>query len=169
MKTIAEAVADAAESKVGIAEAGGNNKGAELQPFFDADNYDPNGGRPGDNGYAWCASFICWCCMVALAGRKISFKRPTTPSAWGMESWSMAQDRSTWTLKSPGLDISRGDIVVFKISHVGIAAGSPDGNGYFQTVEGNTSGSSGGNQRDGDGVYRKRRHISEIRSRIRFR
>ena len=166
MITIAEAVAQAAESKVGIRESGGNNKGAALQPFFDADSYDPNGSKPGDDGYAWCASFVCWCVMVAVAGRRITFKRPTTPSAWGMEAWSLAQDRSTWTLKPPRRDIARGDIVVFKFSHVGIAVGGVDPQGYVKTVEGNTDEAG---SREGGGVYVKNRHVSQIRSRIRFR
>ena len=166
MMTIAESVAGAAESKIGVRESGGANKGAALQPFFDADWYDPNGSAPGDNGYAWCAAFVCWCVQVAIAGRAITFERPRTPSAWGMEAWSLAQDRSTWTLKPPGRDIKRGDIVVFKISHVGIAVSGPDAEGYVNTVEGNTNAAGG---REGDGVYRKRRHVSAFRSRIRFR
>jgi len=165
MITIAEAVAQAAESKIGVRESGGANKGLGLQPFFDADNYDPNGSKPGDDGYAWCASFVCWCVMVAVAGRKITFKRPRTPSAWGMEDWSLAQDSSTWTKKPHGGDIKRGDIVVFNFSHVGIALGSPDNAGYVKTCEGNTNSSG---SREGDGVYAKHRHISKIRSRIRF-
>lgn len=165
MITIAEAVARAAESKVGVREKGGANQGAALQPFFDADSYDPNGSAAGDDGYAWCAAFVCWCVMVAVAGRSITFKRPTTPSAWGMEGWSQAQDDSTWTKKPPGNDIKRGDIVVFKHSHVGIAVG-PAVDGYVQTVEGNTNQAG---SREGDGVYKKRRAVSSIRSRIRFR
>lgn len=166
MNTIAEAVAQAAESKIGVHESGGENKGAALQPFFDADSYDPNGSAPGDNGYAWCAAFVCWCVMVAVAGRKITFKRPTTPSAWGMEAWSLAQDNSTWTLKPPGRDIKRGDIVVFNISHVGICVEGPDANGYITTVEGNTNAAG---SREGEGVFKKTRHVSAFRSRIRFR
>lgn len=166
MNTIAEAVADAAESKVGVRESGGANKGSALKPFFEADSYDPNGSRDGDDGYPWCAAFVCWCVMVAVAGRIITFARPRTPSAWGLESWSLAQDRSTWTRRSPGNDIVRGDIIVFKFSHCGIAVSSPDEKGRFYCVEGNTNAYG---SREGDGVYRKRRSISKVRSRIRFR
>lgn len=166
MITIAEAVAQAAESKVGVRESGGPNKGPALAPFFAADWYDPNGSAPGDDGYAWCAAFVCWCVQVAVAGRVITFERPRTPSAWGMEAWSLAQDSSTWTLKPAGRDIQRGDIVVFNFSHVGIAVGPVDANGFVPTVEGNTNGAG---SREGDGVYRKLRSIHSIRSRIRFR
>lgn len=166
MRTIAESVACAAELKLGVRESGGPNKGAALAPFFEADWYDPNGSEPGDDGYAWCAAFVCWCVMVAVAGRSITFKRPRTPSAWGLEAWSLAQDNSTWTLKEPGRDIRRGDIIVFRRSHCGIAVGEPDSAGYFATVEGNTNKAG---SREGDGVYRKIRNVSEVRSRIRFR
>jgi len=166
MITIAEAVAQAAESKIGVRESGGPNKGASLAPFFAADWYDPNGAAPGDDGYAWCAAFVCWCVQVAVAGRSITFERPRTPSAWGMEAWSLAQDNSTWTLKPAGRDIQRGDIVVFNFSHVGIAVGPVDSNGFVPTVEGNTNAAG---SREGDGVYRKLRSIQSIRSRIRFR
>ena len=50
----------AAESKIGVHESGGANRGPALQPFFDADNYYPNGDESGDSGYAWCAAFVCW-------------------------------------------------------------------------------------------------------------
>jgi len=166
MIPLSEAVALAAESKIGVRESGGPNKGAALKDFFEADSYDPNGAAAGDDGYPWCAAFVCWCVKVAIAGRVITFKRPTTPAAYGFEKWSLAQDRSTWTLKPAGRDIERGDIIVFNFSHVGIAAGAPDVNGNFSTVEGNTNQAG---SREGDGVYRKIRNVSSVRSRIRFR
>lgn len=163
--TIPEAIARAAESKVGVRESGGNNKGKDLQVFFDSDSYDPNGSRPGDDGYAWCASFVCWCVMIALMGRKITFKRPTTPGAWDFERWCRAQDWSVVLRRTFGRDIKRGDVVVFKFSHIGIAISGPDEHGYITTIEGNTNKAG---SREGDGVYIKTRHLSEIRSRIRF-
>ena len=165
MISIAEAVALAAESKIGARESGGPNKGAAIQPFFDADNYDPNGPKPGDDGYAWCASFVCWCVLVAVAGRSITFQRPTTPGAWDFERWCREQDRSVMLKKPHGGDIRRGDIVVFEFSHIGIAVGEPDRQGFVPTVEGNTDAAGG---REGVEVARKTRHISKIRSRIRF-
>ena len=165
MISLSEAIVQAAESKVGVRESGGANKGAALQPFFDADAYDPNGSKPGDDGYAWCAAFVCWCCQVALAGRTVTFSRPTTPGAWDFERWCREQDDSVVLKKPAGKDIRRGDIVILTISHITIAAGPPDASGYFPTIEGNTNAAG---SREGDGVYKKRRHLSQIRSRIRF-
>jgi hypothetical protein len=166
--SIAEAVARAAESKIGIREEGGPNKGKGLAPFFAADWYKPNGPKGLDDGYPWCAAFVCWCVQVAIAGRTVTFERPRTPSAYGLEEWSLAQDDSTWTLRDPGpQDLRRGDIVTLKrVSHVGIAVSAPDEAGFVTTVEGNTNEAG---SREGDGVYQKRRHYSEIRARIRFR
>ena len=58
-----------------------------------------------------------------------------------------------------------GDIVVFTFSHIGIAVSSPDDDGNIATVEGNTDSAG---SREGGGVYLKSRHLSKIRSRIRF-
>lgn len=162
---IAEEIARNAESKVGVRETAGHNRGPDLQPFFDADWYEPNGKNGLDEGYAWCASFVCWCVMVAVAGRKIGFKRPRTPSAWGFEKWAEDQPIGVNLRKPTSSDIRRGDIVVFKHSHIGIAAGKPDKHGWVKCVEGNTNKSG---SREGDGVYKKDRPVSSIRSRIRI-
>jgi hypothetical protein len=55
--------------------------------------------------------------------------------------------------------------VVFTFSHIGIAVSPPDEDGNVATVEGNTDAAG---SREGGGVYRKSRHVSKIRSRIRF-
>lgn len=162
-----ERIASIAETKLDLKESpAGSNRGPEIQEFFDADSYDPNGPASGDSGYAWCAAFVCRIVQLAMEGRQWTFTRPTTPGAWAFETWSLAQDRSTGTKKRPGRDIARGDIVVLKVSHIGIATGPPNAEGYVPTVEGNTNSAG---SREGLAVMPKRRHVSEIRSRIRFR
>jgi hypothetical protein len=94
-----------------------------------------------------------------------TFKLPKSAAAFGLEAWSQKQDDTTKTKLKPRGDIQRGDIVVFNFSHVGIATGGPTKDGHIPTIEANT-GAGGG--RDGDGVYRKFRHIDLVRSRIRF-
>ena len=164
---LSDKVASIAEGFVGRTESPlGSNSGPQIQEFFDADSYDPNGSKPGDSGYAWCAAFVCRVVQLAMVGGKWTFARPTTPGAWAFEKWSLAQDSSTSTRKPAGGDIKRGDIVIFRASHIGIAASSPDANGMVQTIEGNTNAAGG---REGITVMRKRRHISAFRSRIRFR
>ena len=165
MIPLCEAIARIAESKIGVKESGGANKGKAIQPFLDADSYDPNGSAPGDDGYPWCASFVCWCIMVAITGRVITFKRPTTASAFGFEAWSLAQDNSTNTKKNPGSDIKRGDLVIFSFSHIGIAVADATAT-HITTVDGNTNAAG---SREGNIVAKKTRRLTQVRSRIRFR
>jgi len=162
---LSEIIAKAVESKIGTREEGGENKGKDLQPFFDSDWYDPNGSKAGDDGYAWCAAFVCWAVKEASSKIDIAFSLPRTPRAWGFEDWAKAQGEKV-DLKKPHLgDINRGDIVIFKFSHIGVAVSDLDSSEFFSTVEGNTNSKG---SREGDGVYRKLRHASEIRSRIRL-
>ncbi len=166
---VPEKIASIALSKVGVRESGGSNKGAALQEFFDSDWYDPNGAKDGDDGYAWCAAFVCWVVRKALAEAGIAksetFQRPRTPSAWGFEEWCRGVDRTAMLKKPPLGDVKRGDIIIFKFSHIGIALSGPDEKGLIQTVEGNTNEEG---SREGDGVYKKNRTILTVRSRIRF-
>ncbi|MHA3773683.1 hypothetical protein ACXR0O_19275 [Verrucomicrobiota bacterium sgz303538] len=97
----------------------------------------------------------------------MKFERPQTAGAWDFENWAMSQAANGVQLFKPRTrtTIRRGDIVVFNISHIGIAIGDQTADGYVQTIEGNT-GKDGG--REGDGVWRKRRNVSELRSVIRL-
>ena len=150
-----------------------DNKGSEIQEFFDADNYDPNGASPGDSGYPWCAAFVDRVIEVSMekCGVKetAGFKRPTTPGAWDLIRWSLEQDWTTKTIRPGNTEIKAGDILVLKVSHVAIAVTNADHHGYFETVEGNsnTDGS-----RDGYEVVHKtgehRRHFTAVKSIIRF-
>jgi hypothetical protein len=54
---------------------------------------------------------------------------------------------------------------MFTFSHIGIAVSAPDDDGNVTVAEGNTDTAG---SREGGGVYLKSRHLSKIRSRIRF-
>lgn len=156
-----------AEQSIGIHESGGPNKGPMLKEVFEADNYDPNGEKPGDDGYPWCAAFVCYVLRKAMEqhGGPFTFSRPVTPSAFGFEKWSLAQDGSTHTKMKPRGDIQKDDIVIYGFSHIGIATSGVDKTGHFMAVEGNTNKEG---SREGTHVLRKRRHIDQVRSRIRI-
>jgi hypothetical protein len=100
-----------------------------------------------------------------MGAEKYTFLRPETAGAWDFEKWCLSVDDSVKLHKPHKGDIRRGDIVVFTFSHIGIAVGDIGKDGIVQTVEGNTNSDGA---REGDGVYRKRRHVSKIRSVIRF-
>lgn len=164
MSRLAPEIVRLAKQEVGIEEVNGTNCGPRVNEYKAAT------WLPADKPWPWCAAFICWIVREAMKSTGIqetkTFKRPQTAGAWDMENWSLAQDQSTWTRKPHRGDIESGDIVVFTFSHIGFAIGRPDEGGYVDTIEGNTDASG---SREGGGVYRKRRHISKIRSRIRFR
>lgn len=159
-----QAIVRVARAEIGTEEVGLSNCGPRVDEYKAATWLNPN--KP----WPWCAAFVCWVVREAMREEGIrqtrTFKRPRTASAWDFERWSLAQDRSTWTKKPHRRDIQPGDIVIFKFSHIGFAVAAPDQNGYVWTCEGNTNGAG---SREGGAVLRKRRPLSKIRSRIRFR
>lgn len=155
--TLSESIASIAESQIGVRETKAN--GGEKISEYQSATWLPVG------PWAWCAAFCCYVIREAIKGRKVSFPRPQTAGAWDFERWCRGVDDTVKLRKPHKGDIKRGDLVIFTFSHIGIALGSPDSNGLVETCEGNTNGDG---SREGDGVYRKRRHIDKIRSRIRF-
>ena len=157
MKTLAERITEKALSEVGVRETkkNGGPKIAEYQ----MSTWLPVGEWP------WCAAFVCWVIKESVGLQDVTFKRPKTAGAWDFERWCREQDNSVRLRKPHMGDIKAGDVIVFNFSHIGIAVGPPDKDGNVPTVEGNTNGAG---SREGDGVYKKTRHISSIRSRIRF-
>jgi hypothetical protein len=152
-----------AKAEVGVREIANTNCGERVDQYKAATWLNPK------KGWAWCAAFVCWVVREAMASAGVkqtkTFKRPRTAGAWDFENWSLEQDKTTNTKKPHGGDILPGDIVVFTFSHIGIAVSAPDDDGNVTTVEGNTDTAG---SREGGGVYLKSRHISKIRSRIRF-
>lgn len=163
MMKLADKLTEVAAREVGVEEVDGSNCGARVNEYKAAT------WLPADKGWPWCAAFVCWCVREAMREAGVretaTFKRPRTAGAWDFENWSRQQDGSTLTRKPHGGDIRPGDIVVFTFSHIGIAVGDPDKEGCVETVEGNTDAAG---SREGGGVFRKRRRLAQIRSRIRF-
>lgn len=159
-----KAIVEIATEEIGVEEVDGTNCGVRVNQYKASTNL------PADEQWPWCAAFVCFVVRVAAARAQVAFtptfKRPTTAGAWDFERWSLAQDNSTWTKKPHSGDIEPGDIVVFSFSHIGFAISKPDKNGNVTTIEGNTDGAG---SREGGAVLRKKRHVSQIRSRIRFR
>lgn len=153
-----------ATAEIGVEEVNGSNCGPRVNEYKEAT------WLPAHQAWPWCAAFVCWVVREAMkatgVGETPTFQRPRTAGAWDFENWSRKQDRSTWTKRPHDGDIQAGDIVIFTFSHIGFATSSPDAGGWVTTVEGNTDAEG---SREGGGVFRKRRHVSKIRSRIRFR
>jgi hypothetical protein len=156
MSVLPERIASIAESQIGVRESTHNGGGAIAE--YQRATWLPVG------PWAWCAAFVCWVIKQAMGTDKWTFKRPETAGAWDYENWCRGVDNSA-KLKKPAPNVRRGDIVVYTFSHIGIAVGEPDEDGNVLVVEGNTNTAG---SREGDGVYRKHRPVSKIRSVIRF-
>lgn len=158
--TLAQHIVQLAQREVGVEEVDGTNCGERVNEYKAATNLPPREAWP------WCAAFVCWLVRQAMlkGDGPYTFKRPTTAGAWDFENWSLRQDNSTHTLRNPGRNIAPGDIVIFKFSHIGIAIDAPIDDSVA-TIEGNTDAEG---SREGGGVYRKRRKLSSIKTRIRF-
>lgn len=154
---LAQSIINAAESQVGVKETRPN--GGKMIEAYQRATWLPVGPWP------WCAAFVCWCIKAAMSDKDYTFTRPATAGAWDFENWCKAVDNSAVLHKPHHGDVKAGDIVIYTFSHIGIAVSGVDKQGIVQTVEGNTNSDGA---REGDGVYRKRRNISNIRSIIRF-
>ncbi|WP_443945094.1 peptidoglycan-binding protein [Pedobacter sp. AW1-32] len=129
-----------AAKEIGVREKTGNNDGIAVEQYL---RYVKLG-----KGYAWCAAFISW--IFGQAG----YAEPRT-------AWSPALFPNSRLSKT----VSTGQVygIYFssygRIAHCGLVE-KKDGD-YIIGIEGNTSVSG---SREGDGVYRKRRHIKTIKS-----
>ena len=150
-------------AEVGTEEVNGSNCGPRVNLYKAATNLPPKEAWP------WSAAFVCWCVRKTMEVEGVketkTFKRPTTAGAFDFKNWALQQDATTNTKSPHRNDIQAGDIVIFTFSHIGIATGSPAADGTVPTVEGNTDLAG---SRAGGGVYRKRRDVSKIATRIRF-
>lgn len=139
--TTAAQVLDVARSQIGVAESPANS------------NRQPYGKAYGWDGVAWCAQWAWWVLTQAGGASLV----PKTASTVVMRDWFMK--RGQWHTSGP----RPGDLVFFRfpgnsnpVNHVGIVEGVETG-GTLITIEGNTAGTAAGDQRNGGGVYRKRR------------
>jgi hypothetical protein len=139
--TTAVRVLEVARRELGTAE---NPANSNRQKYGKAYGWD---------GVAWCAQFTWWVLTQAGGGSLV----PKTASTVVMRDWFMK--RGQWHTSGP----RPGDLVFFRfpgnnnpVNHVGIVEHIEVG-GTLICIEGNTAGTAAGDQRNGGGVYRKRR------------
>lgn len=133
-------------AEIGVRETG-FNKGKRVEEYQKAANLKP--------GNAWCAAFITW------TFKQVGIKAVTSGYSpnWFQSNVVYKRDDNINRNYSPRI----GDVFGLyfeskkRIAHVGFID-KQDGN-YYITVEGNTNEAG---SREGDGVYRKRRHIKTI-------
>lgn len=138
---------------VGITEHGGNNRGQLVQLFQKS-----TGGLA--NGEPWCMAFIQFCIQAVdslvsdcLEG---SEKSPLFKSEHCLTVWNKSQALKIETPRPGILCIwQHGQTAA---GHVGIVV-DVNADSSIMTVEGNTSSANADNQREGDGVWLKRRRL----------
>lgn len=113
----------------------------------------------GESGVPYCAMFISYCldwAGVTAAG---------IPGAY--VPWILSANSDAGRLVA-NEDAQPGDLVMFDwqgdgvADHIGIVEENHPDEGWMQTIEGNTSPSSGGSQSNGGGVYRRARNYGSI-------
>lgn len=127
-----------AVNELGVRERSGRNDGARVEQFLKLIGLL--------KGEPWCAAFVSW------VFHKTGFEKPRT-------GWSPALFPSSRLARSalPGNVIGIYFRDKKRIAHVGIIE-KQDGD-WILSIEGNTNLQG---SREGDGVYRKRRHKSTI-------
>ena len=160
-----------ATREVGVHEVGGNNRGPRIAEYQSATWLKP---AP----WPWCAAFICWIIRewlklpevqvaMSLTGtRAIEAWRPRTAGAFEFERWAREKGLPVLPRKTKA---KAGDLVIFDFSHIGIVLKDQLGDSAtIETIEGNTNATGQRDSTAGDGVCRKRRSVSAVRSLIRL-
>jgi hypothetical protein len=122
------------------------------------DNETKYGKWTGMNFQPWCQSFVSWCAFTSGLDAK---KYPKSASTVAASDWFKKNDR--WA-DARNDDPTPGDWIYFdfpddgvnRISHVGICIKN-NGDGTIQVIEGNTSGTAKGDQRNGGMCVEKTR------------
>jgi hypothetical protein len=154
---VAVKAVELAEGFVGTTEAGGENRGAQVERFLASAGLPP--------GQPWCAAFVRHC--LEKAARFLNAGLDGLPdSGWCPAYYAWAVGRGLWVpvqaarMQNP--QVARGDLILFwfdakgRHAHMGFVARQDDQGLGVWTVEGNTSPGPG-MEREGDGVYRRRR------------
>lgn len=151
-KGTVEAIVEVAKSQVGVIEGPKDNE--TIYGKFTKANFQP-----------WCGSFVMWCANQAGVKVPNTVYTPAGADAFKkMDRWADARND----------DPTAGDIIYFdfpedgvnRISHVGICIKN-NGDGTIQVVEGNTSGTAKGDQRNGGMVVEKTRaYVKDNKKRL---
>jgi len=141
------AIVDTAMQEVGEKEVGGPNEGPAIRRYMAAVNLS--------DGYPWCAGLVRW------AMDQAGLNAPPVRSAAATDYIIKDSKDATDVLRGMS-SAESGDLVVWRRGdtwrgHIGIVRSWQQQCG--RTVEGNTSPGDAGPQRDGDGVWPRKRCI----------
>lgn len=138
--------------QVGVKELTGKNDGKEVEAYLKSVGLG--------KGYAWCQAFLYW--GFDKASKMVGKSNPMPKTAGVLDNWNKSKEYQVKKGDRPqvgdvfSMDFGKGT------GHAGIVT---DVQGdYIQTIEGNTSADPTlpSEDREGQGVYRRRRKISSI-------
>jgi len=143
-----------ARKEIGVIEVPpASNRGPRVEEYLKSVNLGP--------GYAWCAAFVYWC--FKQASLSINCVNPLIKTGSCMNHWAKTTGEKITmqeAVKNPLL-ITPGTIFIISrkggMGHTGIVTGT--GNGYIQTIEGN---SNAFHSAEGEGVVALQRKIDSI-------
>jgi len=166
LSDFAKKLVEVALTQEGVTEDPKNsNTGTDVYIYQDSTGLAPPK-IPGP-GWPWCAAFVCFCfkAVANMGDVRYSFTLPKTAGAYDFENWARKNSKYIDVIKPPFDKILPGDVVIFNFSHIGISL-SEIKNNKISTIEGNTNQKG---SREGDGVYKKTRRLSLIRSVLRIK
>lgn len=152
-----------AQSKVGTVEKGGaDGKSGNIVEFWD---WWKTKTKQSFQGASWCACFVSWCFDQIQSSALVAAKTPA--------GFIYCPDGVNFFKKHNQLvnpkDSKLGDVIFFDwegkgiADHVGIVVENHAAKGYLMTIEGNTSpeGAVNASQKNGGGVYKRKRFIDK--------
>lgn len=149
-----------AKTQLGYQEKASNSQLDEPNANVGTANYTKYGAFTGTNGQPWCGSFVSWLFDQITGGDKDKMKTLLRANDSDNIPRSLAAVNQYLTIAKREGNFTntpqKGDIVIYKndTSHTGIVSDvNPDGT--FNTIEGNTSGTPEGFNRDGGIVAAK--------------
>lgn len=149
-----------AGQEVGLRELS-RNQAPGIAKYWEATSY-PEGMA---NREPYCAAFLCWIVREAVraTGTIPAWRLPKSARAFDWDEHWAPHNQLTLTRWPKASQLAPGDLAVFSFSHIGLVTGLSGGE--VLTIEANTNAEG---SREGDGVHRKRRDPSLIRSAIRL-
>lgn len=149
-----ELVLKVAASQIGVTEKTGRNDGPQVEAYIASVGLNPKG------GYPYCACFNFWVGREALASRN-----PYPKSAWSPDHVKGGTRVTAETKIKGGETFGIWFASKGRIAHTGLVERREGGN--LITIEANTSANAAvgsAADRDGQGVYRKRRPWRTVHS-----
>lgn len=145
---------DTALAYVGTVERGGANRGARVERFLRSVGLEP--------GNPWCAAYVSYVLGAAGVRAPLDGRRRVIRSGLAARFITARSIRASEALRGVKR-VPPGAVVIWRrgngpFGHAGFAVAWDGASG--ETVEGNTSSSRAGSQRDGDGVWRRQRRIT---------